>query len=92
VVGLTFSTHFAGSVERNVPAAALGAWGLHYTTSDGSLIEHLGGEPRAAKPFLAYIHRLMEMSDNGSSHTDGRSNFAYMRSPPMERCGRCIGP
>jgi hypothetical protein len=63
------------------PAAALGAWGLHYTASDASLIGHLGGETRAAVPFLAYIHRLMEMSDNGPSHTDGRSNFAYVRSP-----------
>ena len=84
MAGLTFSTHFIGS-ERNVPAAALGARGLHYTTSDASLIGHLGGETRAAVPFLAYIHRLMEMGDNGDAGCD------FARAPGSARPGNARG-
>jgi hypothetical protein len=51
---------------------------VHYTTSDarsGTLAA------RREPPCLTYIHRLMEMGDNGRPHTDGCSNFAYVHSP-----------
>jgi hypothetical protein len=81
VVGLNFTQHFLGVVEEKVPAASLSGWALQYTTGDRSLIKALGGEQQAPLPFLAYIHGLMEMGDNGPGHSDWRGNFAYVRSP-----------
>ena len=80
-IGLNFTQHFLGVVETDVPAISLRGWTLLYTTGDKSLIKALGGEQEAAVPFLAYVHRLMEMGEEGAGHTDWRSNFAYMRSP-----------
>ena len=80
-VGLNFARHFMGVVERDVPAVSLNGWALRYTTGDKSLIKTLGGEQDAALPFLAHIHRLMEMGEAGAGHTDWRSNLAYVRSP-----------
>jgi hypothetical protein len=80
-VGLNFSQHFLGVVERDVAAVSLSGWVLQYTTGDRSLIKALGGEQEAAVPSLAYIHRIMEMGDAGAGHTDWRSNFAFVRSP-----------
>jgi hypothetical protein len=79
-LGLNFVQHFIGLVEGDVPEVSLKAWTLLYASGDQALIEVLGGEERAAVPFLAYIYRLMEMGESGPSHLDGRSNFAYMRS------------
>jgi hypothetical protein len=84
-VGLNFAQHFLGVVERDVPAVSLMGWVLRYTTGDKSLVEALGGEREAALSFLAYIHRLMEMGEGGPSHTDWRSNIAYVRSPIDQR-------
>jgi len=84
-VGFSFTQHFIGVVEKDVPAASLGTWVLVYTTGDKSLIKALGGEQEAAVPFLAYIHHLMELGEGGPSHTDWRSNFAYVRSPVDQR-------
>jgi hypothetical protein len=80
-VGLNFAQHFLGVVEPDVPAVSLSGWNLRYTTGDRSLIKALGGEQEAALPFLACIHRLMEMGEAGAARTDWRSNFAYVRSP-----------
>jgi hypothetical protein len=80
-VGLNFTQHFLGIVEKDVPAVALSGWALRYTTGDRSLTKALGGEQAVAVPFLAYIRRMMEMGDAGAGHTDWRSNFAYVRSP-----------
>jgi hypothetical protein len=84
-VGWNFTAHFLGVVETNVPPVALRGWELRYTTGDGSLINAVGGERNAVLPFLAYVHRVMEMGDAGVGHTDWRSNFAYMRSPVDQR-------
>ena len=84
-VGFSFTQHFIGVVEKDVPAASLRTWVLVYTTGDKSLIKALGGEQEATVPFLAYIHHLMELGDEGPGHTDWRSNFAYVRSPVDQR-------
>jgi hypothetical protein len=84
-IGLNFTQHFMGVVEKDVPATFLRGWTLRYTTGDRSLIKALGGEEQAAVPFLAYIYRMMEMGKGGSGHTDWRSNFAYVRSPIDQR-------
>jgi hypothetical protein len=84
-VGLNFTAHFLGVIETNVPPAALRGWQLRYTTGDGSLIKAVGGERNAVVPFLAYVHRMMELGDTGIGHTDWRSNFAYVRSPVDQR-------
>jgi hypothetical protein len=84
-IGLNFTEHFQGVVERDVPAGFLSGWTLRYTTGDKSLMKALGGERHAALPFLAHIHRLMELGKAGAGHTDWRSNFAYVRSPVDKR-------
>jgi hypothetical protein len=84
-VGFSFTQYFIGVVEEDVPAASLTTWALVYTTGDKSLIKALGGEQEATVPFLAYIHHLMELGDEGPGHTDWRSNFAYVRSPVDQR-------
>ena len=84
-VGLNFSEHFLRVVEKDVPATTLKAWELLYAMSDASLSGQFGGDDRLAVPFLASIYRLMEIGADGPSLTDGRSNFAYVRSPVDER-------
>jgi hypothetical protein len=84
-VGLNFARHFLSVVEKDVPATSLRVWTLQYTTGDKSLIKALRGEEHAAVPFLAYIHRVMEMGEGAAGHTDWRSNFAYVRSPIDQR-------
>ena len=84
-IGFSFTRHFISVVENDVPAASLRTSALVYTTGDKSLIKALGGEQEAALPFLAYIHHLMELGEGGPSHTDWRSNFAYVRSPVDQR-------
>ena len=59
-------------------------WTLWYTAGDELLIEASGGEDGVIR-FLACIHHLMELGDNGPSHLDWRSNFAYLRSPVDRR-------
>lgn len=84
-IGLGFTQHFLGVVEIDVPATSVAGWSLRYTASDRSLFKALGGEQEAAAPFLAHVYRIMEMAEEGSGHTDWRSNFAYMRSPVDQR-------
>jgi hypothetical protein len=80
-IGWNFRDHFLAVVEQNVPEATLKGWTLLYTAGDASIIEALGGEQKAPLSFLGYVYRLMEMGENGPSHVDWRSNFAYVRSP-----------
>jgi len=84
-VGLNFAQHFLGIVEENVLETSLKGWTLLYTAGDKSFIDLLGGEEKAAVPFLTYIHRIMEMGEGGPSHLDWQSNFAYLRSPVDRR-------
>jgi len=79
-VGWFFTQHFLGVVEENVPEADLKAWTLLYDAEDVSLIRALGGEQKATLS-LGQIYRLMAMGENGPSHVDWQSNFAYVRSP-----------
>jgi hypothetical protein len=80
-MGWSFADHFLPVIEHDVPHATLKGWTLLYAAGDKSLINTLGGEEKAAVPYLAYIHRVMALGENGPSHVDWRSNFAYMRSP-----------
>jgi hypothetical protein len=79
-IGLNFAEYFLRIVESDVPEGRLSAWTLLYTAGDKSLMEALG-QDAIIVPALVYIHRIMEMSDEGGGHTDWRSNFAYVRSP-----------
>ncbi len=83
-VGWSFADRFLGVVENDVPATTIKVWNLQYTMGDAAIIRSLGGEARAAFASIAHIHRLMEASE-GPSHTDGRSNIAYVRSPIDQR-------
>jgi hypothetical protein len=84
-VGWSFPRHFLAVIEENVPEVTLRGWTLLYTAGDRSLIDGLGGEDKAAVPFLTYIHRVMAMGKKGPSHLDWQSNFAYIRSPVDRR-------
>jgi hypothetical protein len=79
-IGWNFRVHFLGVVEQNVPETNLIGWTLLYAAGDTSLIGALGGEQRAPLSFLGHSYRLMELGENGPSHVDWRSNFAYLRS------------
>jgi hypothetical protein len=81
VIGWNFREHFLGVVEENVPEATLIGWTLLYTAGGTALLGALGGEQRAPLSFLGHCYRLMEMGENGPSHVDWQSNFAYLRSP-----------
>ena len=83
-IGLNFAEHFLGVVESNVPelTCMVGLCGTRQATSRS--IEASGGEDGVIR-FLACIHHLMELGDNGPSHLDWRSNFAYLRSPVDRR-------
>jgi hypothetical protein len=80
-IGLNFKEHFLGVVEQDVPEATLIGWTLLYTSEDKSLIGELGGEQKAPLSFLGHCYRLMDLAQNGPSHVDWQSNFAYLRSP-----------
>lgn len=80
-IGWNFREHFLGVVEENVSEATLIGWTLLYTAGDTALLGALGGEQRAPLSFLGHCYRLMEMGENGPSHVDWQSNFAYLRSP-----------
>lgn len=79
-VGWNFAKHFLSIVERNASEIQVRAWTLLYTAGDRSLIEASGGE-EAMFGSIAYVHRIMELDDEGPSHLDWRSNFTYARSP-----------
>jgi hypothetical protein len=84
-IGFQFTDFFMQAVEENVRAETVKGWNLLYTASDRSLIDALGGEQRAVLPFLAYVYQLMELGTTGPAHVDGRSNFAFVRSPADNR-------
>ena len=84
-VGWYFKDHFLAVVEENIPETTLQGWTLLHAAGDTSIIEALGGETKAPLSSLGHVYRLMEMSRNGPSHVDWRSNFAYLRSPVDRR-------
>jgi hypothetical protein len=71
-------------IEDKVLATTLKVWSLEYTMGDASIVRWLGGEARAAVSSIAHVYRLIEV-DEVASHTDGRSNIAYVRSPVDQR-------
>jgi hypothetical protein len=79
VVGLSFEKHFLSVVETHMQPASLQVWTLRYSADDALLISLIQGQ-RALTLQLSAIHRLMELGRNAGSHTDGRSNFAYVRA------------
>lgn len=83
-IGWNFRKHFLGVVERNVPETAVKGWTLLHYAEDVSVISALGGE-QIANLSLGHIYGLMEMDENGPSHADWQSNFAYVRSPIDQR-------
>ena len=83
-IGWYFREHFLGLVQTNVPATALKGWTLLHYADDVSIISAMGGEQKASLS-LAHIYHLMEMGENGPSHVDWQSNFAYVRSPIDQR-------
>lgn len=79
-IGWSFAEHFLNIAEEDVPPALLKVWAIQLTVGDVALVRRLGGEERAAVASVAHVYRLMQMG-GGLSHTDGRSNIAYVRSP-----------
>lgn len=80
-IGWNFVEHFLKIIEKKVPDTQMYAWTLHYAADDRQLMETLGIESPDHASFLAQMHRLMALGDSGPCHLDGRSNFAYLRSP-----------
>ena len=84
-IGWTFTDHFSNVVEHDVPTGSIKSWTLLYAAGDDPLIKSLGGEGKAAVPYLSYIHQIMAKGENGPSHGDWQSNFAYVVSPLIRR-------
>jgi hypothetical protein len=83
-VGFNFETHFYPLVETDRIGAPLDIWTLGRSADDATLIAMIGGENKVAVS-LSVVHRLIALGNRGDSHTDGQSNFAYVRSPRDRR-------
>lgn len=79
-VGFSFQTYFSSLVEINTADAPIDAWTLGRSADDTTLIAMIGGEGKVVVS-LSAIHRVMARGLRGDNHTDGKSNFAYARSP-----------
>lgn len=79
-VGFNFQKYFYPLVETEEGRVLVDAWTLGRSADDATLIAMIGGEDKIAVA-LSAIHRQMARGSRGDSHTDGRSNFAYARSP-----------
>ena len=84
-IGWNFSEHFLSVAERHVPEMQITAWTLLYTASDKWILESLDEQPDGSTCVLANIHSLMTLGHDVLNHLDGRSNFAYVRSPVGRR-------
>jgi len=80
-IGWNFSERLLSVTEKRVPETQIAAWTLLYTASDKWILETLDGRPDGGTCALANIHSLMTLGEKASTHLDGRSNFAYVRSP-----------
>ena len=83
-VGFNFAEHFLGQMEGRAPAALLATTELRFTMGDTSLIRMLDAD-KVPVAHLAHVYAVMEMGESGASHTDWRSNIAYLRSPVNRR-------
>jgi hypothetical protein len=84
LVGHNFAEQFARQVESYAPAASLAITELRFTMGDTALIRILDAE-KAPLAHLAHVYAIMVMGEAGASHTDWRSNIAYVRSPVDHR-------
>jgi len=80
-IGLDFVRNFMGIVEEGSPEGTVHVYSLLYTLGDASLLKALGGTEAASATTLSAIYRVMALGEAGGSHTDWRSNLAYVRSP-----------
>ena len=85
VISWNFSRHFLDVIEHHVLETQIIAWTLLYTADDKWILETLDGQQGAGACALANIHSLMALGEKASNHLDGRSNFAYVRSPVDHR-------
>ena len=84
-IGWNFSEHFLNVTENHVRERQIAAWTLLYTAGDKWILETLDGQPHSGTCALASIYGLMTLGEKASNHLDGRSNFAYVRSPVDRR-------
>ena len=83
-VGLNFAEQSLLRVESRAPAASIATTEQRFAMGDTSLIKMLDAE-KAPVAHLAHVCAIMEMGEVGASHTDWRSNIAYLRSPVNHR-------
>jgi hypothetical protein len=83
-VGFNFAEHFLVRVEGPAPAASLAATELLFAMGDTSLVRMFNAQ-KTPVAHLAHVYAIMEMGEAGASHTDWRSNIAYLRSPVDHR-------
>jgi hypothetical protein len=79
-VGFNFETYFYPVVETDMTYIPTEAWTLGRSADDATLVAMIGGEDKIAVS-LSTIHRLIARGSRGDSYTNGKSNFAYARSP-----------
>jgi hypothetical protein len=80
-----FTEHFLNDTENHVRETQIAAWTLLYTAGDRWILETLDGQPHSGACALTNIYGLMTLGEKASNHLDGRSNFAYVRSPVDRR-------
>lgn len=79
-IGFNFEKYFYPVVETDMTDVPIEAWTLGRSADDATLIAMVGGESKVVVS-LSAINRLIARGSRGDSHTDGKSNFAYARSP-----------
>jgi hypothetical protein len=79
LVGSNFAEHFLSKAESYAPAASLVVTELRFTMGDISLTRMFDAE-KVPVAHLAHVYAIMAMGEAGASHTDWRSNIAYVRS------------
>lgn len=79
-VGSNFAEHFLSKAESYAPAASLVVTELRFTMGDTSLTRMFDAE-KAPLAHVAHVYAVMVLGEAGASHTDWRSNIAYVRSP-----------
>lgn len=84
-IGWNFSEYFLGVTENPVQETQIAAWTLLYTASDKWILETLDRQPDGGTCTLANVYSLMTLGEKAFNHLDGRSNFAYVRSPVDRR-------
>jgi hypothetical protein len=84
LVGRNFADQFLKQVDNYAPAASLAITELRFTMGDTSLTRMFDAE-KAPLAHVAHVYAIMVLGEAGASHTDWRSNIAYVRSPVDHR-------